>query len=430
MMDSNQAISSKISSRQPRPLSESSGYLFHNVSLLVLSGFLFLSAWNDLFPLVILLGLILGAAVLAKIWARFSLVHVSCQRLIKVHRLFPGDQTELTLQVINRKPLPLPWVEIEDEIPRSLVNENLPTSSQRPDGCCLIRSSSLLWYRRAKWKYKLHAQKRGYYCLGPIRLRSGDLFGFYTRMVEFPFVDPIIVYPRIFPIHQLAIPSLFPLGDIRSEKRIFQDPLRPIGLRDYQPCDNLRHIHWKASARSQKLQVKIFEPTTTLQASLFLAVDSFQSPGLFPEENFEWAISVTASMANHFIAQGIPTGLFVNTQMVDSGQAVKILPGGSRDQILLILAALAKVSPKPNEVFEQFLQRERRNLSQGNTLIFVLNKISESLSWQIQELKEAGYKVNVFLTSDQESSPLEENLVRRYARPPSNASGLHSWSTA
>jgi uncharacterized protein (DUF58 family) len=430
MMDSNQSTLSKIPSCQPRPLSESSGYLFHKASLFVLSGFLLLSAWNDLFPLVILLGLILGAAVLAKIWARLSLVNVSCQRLIKVHRLFPGDQTELTLQVINRKPLPLPWVEIEDEVPRSLVNENLPTSSQRPDGCCLVRSSSLLWYRRARWKYMLHARKRGYYRLGPIRLRSGDLFGFYTRTMEFPFLTPIIVYPGIFPIDQLTIPSLFPLGDIRSETRIFQDPLRPIGLRDYQPCDNLRHIHWKASARSQKLQVKIFEPTTTLQASLFLAVDSFQSPGVFPEENFEWAISLAASVANHFIAQGIPTGLFVNTQMVDSGQAVQILPGGSRDQILMILEALAKVSPKPNEAFEKFFQRERRNLSQGNTLVFFLNKISESLSWQIRELKEAGYKVNVFLTSDQESSPLEEDLVRRYVRLPSNVPGLRSRSAA
>ncbi len=427
-MDSNQSLSCTIPGA--RPITESSGYLFHHGTLLALTAILLVSAWFDLFPLVILSGLILAAAILAKIWTRLSLLHVSCRRLIKTHRLFPGDQSELTLQVVNRKPLPLPWVEIEDHIPRTLADETLARSSRSPDSCSLVRSSSLLWYRRAKWNFKLHAQKRGYYHFGPISLRSGDPFGFYKRRIEVPSVEPVIVYPRIFLIDRLASPSLFPWGDFRSSTQIFHDPVRPIGIRDYHPGDSLRHIHWKASARSQKLQVKIFEPTTTLQASLFLAVDSFQSQGVFPEEDFEWAISLAASIANHFIAKGIPTGFFANTCMVDSGQAVQILPGGCRDQILMILEALAKVSPKPSEAFETFFQQGRKNLSQGNTLLFILHKISASLAWQVQELKEAGYKIQIFLTGGQEPDPLGETFVRRWARPSSGPSDLHSGRAA
>ena len=414
-MDSDQ--SNLAPNPQTRPVSESSGFLFHNVTLLVLTGILLISAWSGLATLVVLPGLVLGAAVLAKIWTRLSLVHVTCQRVIKVHRLFPGDPIELAFQVVNRKPLPLPWLEVEDTIPLELADGEMPLSSRGPNFRSLIRSSSLLWYRRAKWKSQLRAQKRGYYPLGPIRLRSGDLFGFYARTIEFPASEPILVYPEILPLAQISIPSLFPLGDVRSEKRIFQDPARPIGLRDYQPGDSLRHIHWKASSRSQRLQVKVFEPTTTLQASLFLAVDSFQENGEFHDQDFEWGISIAASLAHHFMEKGIAAGLFVNTQQADSALPVRILAGGSREQILILLEALAKITPKPSEAFELFLQRERRNLFLGNTLIFILKKISQNFSGQIEELREAGYKVRVFQIGDPEPSQLDPTILQRWARP-------------
>jgi uncharacterized protein (DUF58 family) len=407
---------------QTRLVTEPSGYLFHNGSLLVLTGLLLISAWSGLAPLVVPLGLILGAAVLAKFWTRLSLIHVSCRRSVTIHRLFPGDQTDLVFQVVNRKPLPLPWMEVEDTIPEELAEEGMPPSSRKPNARSLIRSSSLLWYRRTKWKYRLRAQKRGYYPLGPISLRSGDLFGFYTRTLELPLAEPIIVYPEIVPLQQIAIPSLFPLGDVRSAKRIFQDPVRPIGLREYQPGDSLRHIHWKASARSQRLQVKVFEPTTTLQASLFLAADGFRENGDLHEPDFEWAISLAASIAQDLIKKGIAVGLFVNSRQIDSGLPVQILPGGSREQILILLEALAKVTSDPSEDFDLFLQRERRNLFLGNSLIFILKKISANFAGQVRELKEAGYKVKVIQAGDLNPGPLDPTLLQSCPRPASPSS--------
>lgn len=413
---------SKKTDRQGRAFSTPSGYLFHGGSLLAAGGVLFLSAWGGLVTLVVPLSLVLAAALLAKFWARLSLVQVSAKRTVKETRLFPGDQTEIRLEVANRKLLPLPWVEIEDAIPPQLLAENLPPSAHRPGCGSLLRSSSLLWYRRTKWKYSLRAGKRGFYSLGPLRLTSGDLFGFYRRRVDFPQPAFMIVYPKIFPIPSFSPPSLFPLGDIRSQKRIFQDPVRPIGLREYQPFDSLRHIHWKASGRSQRLQVKIFEPTATLQASLFLGADSYQENGGFQEEPFEWGISLTASLAHHFIAQGIPTGLFANGRSIDSGQPAQILPGGRPEQILMILEALAKLTSQVVEPLETFLQKERKTLAQGATLVFVLHRISKPMLWQFQELKEAGYKLAVLLSGEQETSGLDETVIKKWAKPPETPS--------
>lgn len=403
--------------RHGRLFSNPSGYLFHNGSLLVAGGILLLSAWQGLVTLVVPLGLVLAAALLAKSWARLSLVRVSCQRTVRETRLFPGDQTELRLEMANRKILPLLWVEIEDAIPPHLSAETLPPSDHRPNCGSLLRSSSLLWYRRTKWTLSLKAGKRGFYSLGPLSLTSGDPFGFYRRRADFLQPEFILVYPEIFPIPPFLTPSRFPLGDIRSEKRIFPDPARPVGLRDYQPFDSLRHIHWKASGRSQRLQVKIFEPTVTLQASLFLGVDSYQDDGGCREEDWEWGISLTASLAHHFVSRGIPTGLFANGRLIDSGQPIQILPGGSREQILLILEALAKLTSRADESLESFLQKERSSLAQGNTLVFVVHRISDPMIWQLHELKEAGYKLTVFLSGEQETSGLDQTVIKKWAKP-------------
>lgn len=367
--------------------------------------------------LVVPLGLVVAAAVLSRFWSRLSLMQVSCKRTLKETRLFPGDRTELRLEVANRKILPLPWVEIEDALPLGLLGEQLPPSALRPGCGSLLRSSSLLWYRRAKWKVSLRAEKRGLYALGPLALSSGDPFGFYRRRAVFPGPDSIIVYPKIFPIGAFSPPSRFPLGDIRCEKRIFSDPVRPIGLRDYQPFDSLRHIHWKASGRSGRLLVKIFEPTVTLQASLFLGVDGYRGEGGVREADFEWGVSLTASLAGHFLSRGIPTGLFANGRQIDSGQPIQILPGGSREQTPLILEALAKLTAAAHEPLESFLQKERRSLAQGTTLVFVLHRISDPTIGLLQELREAGYKPAVLLSGEQNISGLDQTLIERWARP-------------
>ncbi len=139
----------------------------------------------------------------------------------------------------------------------------------------LQRSAALLWYSVVNWKVALKGEKRGYYRLGPAIVTSGDIFGFYIRSMSVPAIDYVTVYPKLFPMVSLGIPSLHPMGDSKAVRRIFQDPARVMGVRDYHQNDCLRDIHWKASARCQQLQAKIYESTTMLKVALFLDVESF-----------------------------------------------------------------------------------------------------------------------------------------------------------
>ena len=174
-----------------------------------------------------------------------------------------------------------------------------------------------------------------------------------------------------------------------------------MGVRDYRPGDSMRRIHWKATARRQSLQVKVLEPTTTLDVVVFLAVDSFKHDTI-ADEDFEYGISAAASLSRHIIELGSPVGLFVNTRLADSGQPARILPGSTPLQLIIILETLAKVTHNTNCSFEQFLAAERNSLPCGTTLIFVLQELSESLNIMFADLKQTGYRLLVYQVGRQE----------------------------
>jgi uncharacterized protein (DUF58 family) len=393
--------------------SQSAGYLLGRFGLLAVVAALLLAAWSGQVVIVILLGLVLSAAGIAKLWSRFSLVGVQCQRLLSEQRAFPGEYLELKLRVVNGKLLPLPWVQVDDEIPVSFTSPEVPLRpGNRPDSGLLSKGAALLWYSGVSWRHRLYCQKRGYYQLGPMTVSSGDIFGFYPRSITENSTEHIIVYPRIYPIIWLGIPSLFPLGDTTAERRIFEDPTRTIGVRDHSAQDSLRHVHWKATARHQRLQVKVFEPTTTLKVALFVVVDSFFEQGeVHNEENFELGISTAASVANYVVGQGSQVGLFVNSCLADSGQPARILPGSGANQLVSILEALAKVTFHNSGPIEEFFRSQQRDIPWGTTIVFILARPSESLTGLMMNLKERGHRILVFQVGNQGDSLVKHTVT-------------------
>jgi uncharacterized protein (DUF58 family) len=391
----------KISTTEP------TGLILNWVGLLILLIILILAAWGGLTIIVILLSLVLVAAGISMLWTRYSLNKVNYQRLLSATRAFPGESIELKLRLENRKLLPLPWVRVDDEIPVDFAPDTTLPPSEYTGYGILSKDAALLWYTAISWHHTLYCGKRGYYRLGPLKATSGDIFGFYSRSMTSKTRDHVIVYPKIFPIQKLTIPSLYPLGETKAEKRLFADPTRPIGIREYRPHDSLRHIHWKATARHQSLQVKVFEPTTTLKVVIFLAGDSFPVDGEDAEEDFELGVSTAASIAYYVNEQGSQVGLYSNSHMADSENPVRVRPGSGIDQLITILEALAKVKHSSSIPLEKFIQNERGNLPYGATLVLVLSRPGKSLGALVATLKESGYKIVVL----QVGGPVQETGI-------------------
>ena len=184
------------------------------------------------------------------------------------------------------------------------------TPASNPTRMLLPYLTSLRPYERVAWTATLRCPTRGAFTFGPVVLRSGDIFGFYRRNLRLRLYGSIIVYPRVEALPDIGIPPRGAFGDVRVRQALLLDPLRTVGTRDYRPEDSFRHIHWKATARAQALQVRVFEPTTVTQLAVFINLDSAQQywRGLDAVEA-EVLISVAASLASEAVSQRYAVGV-------------------------------------------------------------------------------------------------------------------------
>lgn len=360
-----------------------------------------------------LLGLlILVTAAGAWLWARYALSHVAYTRALDTDRIFPGEQVSMRVSIVNRKLLPLAWLDIEDQIPDRLrIVEQEVIPSGIPGMETLRITTAMRWYERVTWRFHIVCPVRGYFTLGPAALRSGDLFGFFNGREELDTYASVIVYPRVVPLDEINIPPRHLFGDLRIRRQIITDPSRTVGVRDYRPEDTFRHVHWKATARTQQLQTKIFEPTTAVQFGVFLNLDTFEHywEGI-DYQRAENAITVAASLAIHALDERHTVGMFANGVVGGSDQPLRVRPSRSPEQAHAILSGLAKLSPIASLNFPRLLRAETLRFPWGSTIVIVTALMTDPLAAAMAELARARHRL-VLVTIDDVTPPAIRGLV-------------------
>jgi uncharacterized protein (DUF58 family) len=326
---------------------------------------------------------------------------VSYRRALDETRVFEGERVELTLRVANKKWLPLAWIRVSDRMPLALspVEKRLAPSHIALTGVLESRAS-LLWNAGARWTYHIPCNRRGYFALGPAVLQTGDLFGLFERSLEYPHVDRLIVYPRVDPIEEWGLPAKEPFGDAHTRLPVFQDPTRIRGLRDYNPEDAPKHIHWRATARHNALKVKQYEPTINYNWVFFLNLATYEQAWQgVDSERAERAIRLTASLADFAARSKYAFGLVANGTFPDSDQRLRVLPGRDPLQLRNVLEALAAVSYFIALPIESLLRREAPGLPWGSTLIVVTALVTSALLGEMLRLQSVGRRM-VLITLD------------------------------
>jgi uncharacterized protein (DUF58 family) len=342
-------------------------------------------------PLVVLfstaLAVILGIMYW---WQKHALDGVTYRRRFHYTRGFPGEQVRLRLEVENLKLLPISWLKVLDPWPRAVGpdNEAILSPSHIPDQGFLVHIFSLRWYERLQRTYTLLFRKRGVYRVGPVSLTSGDFFGVYEQSEAHGTQERLSVFPALLPASELDLAAEDPFGERKSRRRLYEDPNRPMGVREYHPEDGFRKVHWPATARTGQLQVKVYQPTSTPVLVVCLNVSTFARPweGVYPEL-LEHLLSVTATLVTQGFERGYRVGLISNGCLSNSDQPFRIPPGRTPDQLGHLLTALAGVTAITALPFERFLVREVPRLPYGATLVIVTALLSSELAETLLKLK-------------------------------------------
>lgn len=371
------------------------------------------------YAMYVLLGILISSRFLTHYWAQ-SLV---ASREISRDSAELGDVVAVVVHLRNTGRLPIPWLLVEDLLPRSALMFDPPSLKVTGRQIAL----TMLWPQQStSILYQLTCNRRGYYQIGPLVLETGDLFGLDRRYRVMAKPQFLLVMPKVLPLLGYEVASKRPIGEVKMTYRLFEDPTRMSGIRDYQIGDSLARVHWRASARSTTLQSKVYEPSTIAGATLILDFHDDAFEGRHEPVRSELAVTFTASIANAIYLMGQQVGLVTNGR--DAAERVRTLgwvgDHRSRDEarqsaksdipsqhlepitlptrrgpeaVQLLFRLLARVEKSKGLTLSQLLLDRASSLPRDATVLLVVSQVTSTETLAMVELRRRGFSVATIL---------------------------------
>ena len=148
--------------------------------------------------------------------------------------------------------------------------------------------------------FAVPTNRRAVIVAGPAESVRGDELGILRRALKWADAVDLFVHPKTVRL----VPSAAGLvRDLEGQvsKTITNNDIAFHALRPYVPGDDRRYVHWRTSARIGQLMVRQFEETRRSQVTM---IHASRSDLYASEDEFELAVSVTASIAAQIIRDG------------------------------------------------------------------------------------------------------------------------------
>ncbi|MEX2524077.1 MAG: DUF58 domain-containing protein [Gammaproteobacteria bacterium] len=239
--------------------------------------------------------------------------------------------------------------------------------------------------------------RRGYLNFSAAYIARPDPLGLFRALRKYPLPDSQLVLPRIYPVSKLNLPGKrkYRQGGLSLASQI-GDSQEFLSLREYQPGDPLRSIHWRSYAKYGEPVVKEYQDEYFVRQGL--ALDTF----IEHRNNniFEEAVSVAASFQLAMEEQDSLLDL-----MFVGNRAYRFTSGrgfGKSANILEVLACVEPCKDQTPESLESLLLRHVDELSGMVMILMDWDSIRRSMA---AKLVAAGIPTIVFVLIEDSSSP-------------------------
>lgn len=329
-----------------------------------------------------------GIAIVSRWWTHASARGIRVERRLPSHA-FHGETVRVELAITSRARLPVPWLYIHESIPIALHTPNFER-----------RVLSLSPGETARVTFDLNCSRRGYFKLGPLTMRVGDLLGIAPEQECTVATASLIVYPRIVPLRRLGLPSQLPFGTLASRRRVFEDASRFFGVREYAPTDSLRQIHWTSSAHAEHLLTKRFQPAIALDTLIFLDLNTSYYDLSSRVPATEMGIVLAASLASHLIERRQPVGLGVLGMDAISGRAglQTLRSAQGRGHLINMLEMLARAEMGETQSLTELLLPASAHMHWGSTAVVIIPGDEPGLVPVLLRMRRQGLQVTVITT--------------------------------
>ncbi len=344
-----------------------------------------LNQWDVLEKIFFVLS---GLLIATFLWSRLSLRGLVVTRETRADRAQVGQTLSERIRVENRSRIAKLWLEVAD-------HSDLP-------GHHMSRVVHLGPNDANRWRTETWCSRRGRFHIGPLTLRSGDPFELFPSRRLVPHVQELLVYPATVDLAGFRLPvGDLPGGNSLQRRTPFVTP-NAAGVRQYAPGDSYNRIAWTATARTGQLMVKEFELDPTADVWLIVDLEArhhVRARSMSPDigENYtsmhdiplsfwldsteEYAVTIAASLAHHFLDQNRTVGMIVN----NSQPTVVPTDRGAR-QMVKILELLTVVHADGTQPVAETLLAEGSLFSRNSTVVVITPSTDERWSAAVMEL--------------------------------------------
>jgi uncharacterized protein (DUF58 family) len=370
-----------------------------------------------------LLGLALGVeALTALAVGGFALLFLSWRqargglaRLAVSRELYPSafedDAVPVSLALDNRSRRTAWLVEIRDSFGPAVADRQ-----------ALLEPGPLRGARRRRLIYRTACSRPwGVYTVGPLTLGTADPFGLFHVERRVPDVGPFAVFPRVWPVAGIetlgARPSLSPQELTAGRPG---QSLAYLGVRDFRPGDDLRRIHWPATARRGAPAVKEHEVDLVPYFTLFVDLDRAHRAGTGRKSTLEYLVRTSACLV--WTAAG--RGDLVQV-MGEGARSLEVPPGAGTLHATQVLYELIRVQQEGRLALLDLVDHHRPHVPAGSTATLLsgttfldLPRLEETLAaLQSRAVRPVVILVNKdsFLPIDRRAAPREEAAAQAHA---------------
>ena len=303
--------------------------------------------------LLIILG---GAWLIGYLWARGLAKNLRLTREMRYGWVQVGDELEERFTVTNDWFFPATWVEIDDYSTLPDYHVSQATSVANDASTELIS--------------KGYCSRRGLYTLGGTKLQSGDPLGIYTVIIDDPTSRMLLVLPPVVPLPSIDVTPGGFMGEGRPRSHSPEKTVDAAGVREYQPGDAMRMIHWPTTAKHNKTFVRLLDGTPAADWWILLDLDKTAQVGAGWDSTEEHSIILAASLADRGLRSRKAIGLAINGHDV-----CWKLPRENADQRWEILSALAVARPGDLNL-KQYLERNGRSFGKQSSLVIITASVN------------------------------------------------------
>jgi uncharacterized protein (DUF58 family) len=208
--------------------------------------------------------------------------------------------------------------------------------------------------------------------------------------------------------------------------RLFEDPTRIAGVRQYEAGDPMNRVHWRATARTGILHSKVYEPSTVAGVTVVLDFHSDSHPSKDEPFRSELGVTAAASLVNAVYEMGQQVGLVTNGRDAAdrvrhegwaydlrsrdaAQQAASMLPQSERlrpvlvptrrgpAQLVQILESLGRLELTDGLTFSQLLRETQDHLPRDATVVAILPRVTSEHAIGLSNLRRQGYAVTVVI---------------------------------